>query len=162
MPNDIAVTDCKYVDDDFHARYSSTRKEYVYCIYNSKTPSPFLADRSLHINRSLNVELMNIFAKDLVGTNDYVAFSSSGRTVKDTVRTIYSSEVTKSDDVITVRISADGFLYNMVRIIVGTLIDVSDGKIDVNSAKAIIDSKERSMAGFTAAPQGLFLNRVYY
>lgn len=162
LPNDIAVTDCKYVDDDFHARYSSTGKEYIYCIYNSKTPNPFLEDRSLHINRSLNVELMNKFAKGLVGTNDYVSFSSSGRTVKDTVRTIYNCEVTKNDDIITIKISADGFLYNMVRIIVGTLIDVSDGKIDVNSAQSIINSKNRSMAGFTVAPQGLFLNKVYY
>ncbi len=162
LPNDIAVIDCKYVDDDFHARYSATKKEYVYHIYNSKTPNPFLHGRCLHLNRELDVEKMNRFANDLVGTYDFVAFSSSGRTVSDTVRTVYNCDVVRNHDIITVKISADGFLYNMVRIIVGTLIDVSDEKIDHNSAKQIISSKNRSMAGFTAAPQGLFLNRVFY
>lgn len=162
LPNDIAVIDCKYVDDAFHARYSSKGKEYVYNIYTSKTPNPFMYGRCLHISKELDVEKMNRFANDLVGTYDFIAFSSSGRTVTDTVRTIYNCEVLQNEDVITVKISADGFLYNMVRIIVGTLIDVSDGKIDYTSAKRIIESKNRSLAGFTAAPQGLFLNKVFY
>lgn len=162
LPDDIAVIDCRYVNDDFHARYSATGKEYVYHIYNAKTPNPFLFGRSLHINRKLDIDAMNKFAQGLIGTNDFVAFSASGRTVNKTVRTIYNCEVLKNDDVITVKISADGFLYNMVRIIVGTLIDVSDGKIDADLAKQIINSKNRSMAGFTAAPQGLFLNKVFY
>lgn len=162
LPNDIAVIGCKYVNDDFHARYSATGKEYVYHIYNSKTPNPFLYGRSLHIGRELNVDLMNKFAEGLVGEHDFIAFSSSGRTVTDTVRNVYSCKISKDNDVVSIKISADGFLYNMVRIIVGTLIDVSDGKIDADSAKVIIDSKNRSLAGFTAAAHGLYLNRVFY
>lgn len=162
LPNDIAVIACNIVADDFHARYSAKGKEYVYKIYTSKTPNPFLHGRCLHLNKKLNVGLMNTFAKGLVGKHDFVAFSSSGRTVTDTVRTIYSCEVEENEDLITVRVSADGFLYNMVRIIVGTLIDVSDGKIDCNSAGEVISLGLREKAGATVPPYGLYLNKVFY
>ena len=162
LPNDIAVTGCKYVNDDFHARYSSKGKEYVYKIFVSKTPNPFLDGRCWHLNRNLNVDTMNVFAKQLIGKYDFMAFSSSGRTVDDTVRTIYDCSVSMNNDIITVRVSADGFLYNMVRIIVGTLVEVSDGKIDENSALEILSSRNRRLAGVTAPPQGLYLNKVFY
>lgn len=162
LPKDISVIGCKYVNDDFHARYSCKGKEYVYKIYNSVTPDPFVYDRSWQIGRRLNVEFMNEFALGLVGKHDFVAFSSSGRTVTDTVRTIYSCSVEKDGDMIIIKVSADGFLYNMVRIIVGTLVDVSDGKIDKGSALQIIESKQRERAGFTAPPQGLYLNKVIF
>lgn len=162
LPNDIAVVSCEYVDDDFHARYSAKGKEYVYKIYTSKTPNPFLHGRCLHLNKKLNIDLMNTFAKGLVGKHDFIAFSASGRTVTDTVRTINSCEVVQDGDIVTVKVSADGFLYNMVRIIVGTLIDVSDGKIDCDSAPEIISSGLRNKAGTTAPPHGLYLNKVFY
>ena len=162
LPHDISVTECRYVEDDFHSRYSAKGKEYVYKIYNRKAPNPFLADRSWHIARKLDISKMNTFAHGLIGKFDFVGFSSSGRTVTDTVRTIYDCSVELQDDIITVKISADGFLYNMVRIIVGTLVDVSDGKIDCNDAAAIINSKDRSKAGVTAPPHGLFLNKVFF
>ena len=162
LPNDISVASCCYVDDDFHARYSSKGKEYIYQIYNAKTPEPFLNDRSWHISRELDTAKMNVFAKGLIGNHDFIAFSSSGRTVTDTVRTVYDCSVERENDIITVKISGDGFLYNMVRIIVGTLVDVSDGKINSDSALSILESKDRNRAGLTAPPQGLFLNKVFY
>ena len=162
LPNDIAVLDCQYVDDNFHARYSSKGKEYIYRIYNSQTPNPFLYETCWHINRKLDIDKMNLFAKDLIGKHDFIAFSSSGRTVNDTVRTIEYCNIEADNDIVTVKIRADGFLYNMVRIIVGTLVDVSDGKIEADSALLIIDSKNRNLAGFTAPPKGLFLNKVFF
>ena len=162
LPNDISVLGCEFVEDDFHARYSSKGKEYIYQIYNAQTPNPFLYETSWHINRKLDIIKMNKFANDLIGKHDFIAFSSSGRTVTDTVRTVEYCTVETNNDIITIKVRADGFLYNMVRIIVGTLVDVSDGKIDVNSAMEIIESKDRSLAGFTAPPKGLFLNRVFF
>ena len=162
LPNDISVLNCRYVSDDFHARYSASGKEYVYRIYNSNVPSPFEFDRCWRISRRLNEETMNTFAKGLIGTYDFIGFSSSGRTVVDTVRTVYECNVSRDGDFITISISADGFLYNMVRIIVGTLVDVSDGKISPESAKDVLLSLSRESAGQTAPPQGLFLNKVFY
>ena len=162
LPDDIAVLDCKFVSDDFHARYSAKGKNYIYKIYNSVSPNPFESDRCWHISRTLNIEGMNRFASDLVGTHDFIGFSSSGRTVEDTVRTISECSVFKNGNIVEVSVTADGFLYNMVRIIVGTLIDVSDGKISPESANEIIASKRRDKAGITAPAKGLFLNKVIY
>lgn len=162
LPKDIAVTGCRYVADDFHARYCAKGKNYIYKIYNSRTPDPFTADRSWQIARALDIESMNKFASGLIGTHDFVAFSSSGRTVESTVRTISECEVTRDGDIITVSVSADGFLYNMVRIIVGTLVDVSDGRIAADSAAEVLISRNRNAAGFTAPAHGLYLNKVFY
>ena len=162
MPEDISVTDCKYVNDDFHSRYSAKAKNYIYKIYNSNIRNPFEVNRSLQISRKLNVEKMNEFASQLVGTHDFIGFSSSGRTVEDTVRTITDCTVTKQGDFITLSVTADGFLYNMVRIIVGTAIAVSDGKIDPINTNEIILSKNRNAAGATAPAHGLYLNKVFY
>lgn len=162
LPSDIAVLDCHYVDDDFHARYSANAKNYIYRIYNSETPNPFLEGRTWRISRNLNLQLMNKFASALVGTHDFEGFSSSGRTVSDTVRTITECCFTKEGNEICLSVTADGFLYNMVRIIVGTAVEVSDGKIDVERTKEIISSKDRSLAGITAPADGLYLNRVFY
>ena len=162
LPRDVRVIKCKYVDDDFHARYSALGKEYVYRIYNSPTSNPFESDRSLHVTKQLDIEKMNRFAKGLCGTNDFIAFSSSGRTVEDTVRTIDYCKVDKCENIVTITVAANGFLYNMVRIIVGTLLEVSDGKIPVDDAYNIISSKDRNKAGPTAPAHGLFLNKVFY
>lgn len=162
LPNDIAVIECKTVADDFHARYSSLGKNYIYRILCSKTPDPFRGDRTWHIARPLNVELMNKFLSGLVGTHDFIGFSSSGRTVTDTVRTISECSAERIGDEIVISVSADGFLYNMVRIIVGTAVDVSDGKIDSDKAEEILASADRNRAGRTAPPQGLFLKKVFY
>lgn len=162
LPDDIAVLDCRYVENDFHARYSAKGKNYVYLIYNSSTPNPFYEDRCWRIARKLDVDKMNSFAQSLVGKHDFLGFSSSGRTVEDTVRTIYNCSVERKNDFIEISVTADGFLYNMVRIIVGTLVDVSDGKISDDSASEILASKNRVLAGATAPAKGLYLNKVLY
>ena len=162
LPSDIAVLECRYVDDDFHARYSARAKNYVYRIYNNDIPNPFLEGRVWRISRKLNIDLMNEFAKCLIGTHDFIGFSSSGRTVSGTVRTITECNLTKNGDEIHLSVTADGFLYNMVRIIAGTAVEVSDGKIDSKYISKIIKSKDRSLAGITAPPDGLYLNKVIY
>ena len=117
---------------------------------------------SWQIERKLDVTLMNEFASKLVGTHDFYAFSSSGRTVEDTVRTISECYVTKENDDIVLTVSANGFLYNMVRIIVGTAVEVSDKRIKVEDIPEILSLKKRELAGVTAPPQGLFLEKVHY
>ncbi|MBO5909503.1 MAG: tRNA pseudouridine(38-40) synthase TruA [Clostridia bacterium] len=162
LPNDISVLGCKYVDDNFHARYSAKGKNYIYRIFNSTVPSPFEENRSWRIARALDECRMNEFAAQLVGTHDFVGFSSSGRTVTDTVRTITECSVKRENDIITLSITADGFLYNMVRIIVGTAVDMSDNKLNPDDTLKIINSKSREAAGITAVPCGLYLNKVIY
>ena len=162
LPKDIVVYKAEYVSNDFHARYSASGKNYEYKILNSPVHNPFLNGRVWHIERKLDVSLMNEFCCKLCGTHDFYGFSSSGRTVTDTVRTIFLCEAQREGDFITVSVSADGFLYNMVRIIVGTAVDVSDGKIDLKDIDNIIDSKDRARAGITAPPDGLYLNKVFY
>jgi tRNA pseudouridine38-40 synthase len=162
LPPDIAVKDCIEVANDFHARYNAKGKTYKYYIYNSNEKDPFKMRYSWQIERKLDVKLMNEFASKLVGTHDFYAFSSSGRTVEDTVRTISECYVTKENDDIVLTVTANGFLYNMVRIIVGTAVEVSDKRIKVEDIPEILSSKKRELAGVTAPPQGLFLEKVHY
>jgi len=162
LPDDISVIDCKTVPDDFHARYNALGKTYVYNIFNSKIKNPFSERYSWRIERPLDIDKMNLFCKEIIGTHDFFAFSSSGRTVTDTVRTITECYVEKNGDMITLRITANGFLYNMVRIIVGTAVWVSDGKIDPKDTEKILLSKKRDLAGITAPAKGLFLEKVIY
>ena len=162
LPSDIAVTACKTVSDDFHARYSALGKTYVYHIYNSPLNNPFLARYSWQIDRPLDIELMNKFCQKIIGTKDFYAFSASGRTVTDTVRTIKECYVKKDNKDITLTVTANGFLYNMVRIITGTAVGVSDRKINIGDIENILYSKNRSAAGITAPPCGLFLDKVIY
>ncbi len=162
LPQDISVRNCEYVDDGFHARYNAKGKNYIYRIYNSQFPNPFEHGRALHIKIPLNVDVMNEFCNNLVGEFDFSAFSSSHTNVTDFVRKISQCNVTKSNDVVTLSVTANGFLYNMVRIIVGTALQVSYGKINSCDAKKIIESKDRNLAGPTAPPEGLYLNKVLY
>ena len=162
LPRDISVISAAYVADDFHARYSAKGKNYEYVILNASAHNPFESDRVWHIERALNVEVMNEFCKRLCGTHDFVGFSSSGRTVEDTVRTVTECTARREGDKIIISISADGFLYNMVRIIVGTAVAVSDGKINPEDTEDILTSKSRDRAGITAPPSGLYLNKVFY
>ncbi len=162
LPEDIRVTSCSFVADDFHARYSAKGKNYVYRIYNSSVPNPFEANRSWQITKPLNIEKMNEFASGLVGRHDFAAFSASGRTTDDTVRTISECKFTREGDYVLLSVSADGFLYNMVRIIVGTAVDISFGRIETCDAETILSSGDRALAGITAPPGGLYLNKVFY
>ncbi len=162
LPEGISVVSCITVSDDFHARYSAKGKTYVYRIYNSRVPEPFEDGRAYWIKYALDLEKMQIAAKNFCGTYDFTAFCSAGSSVEDKVRTIYDCSVIKSGDIVEVTVSGNGFLYNMVRIIVGTLIDVGTGKIKPDDIKKIIESKDRSRAGSTKPAEGLYLKEVFY
>ena len=162
LPNDIAVLDCEKVADDFHARYNAKGKQYVYKFYDGDVPNPFLNKYTLSVPNKINDNLMAEFCTKIIGKYDFCGFSSSKRTVEDTVRTVTACEIERQGDVVCFKITADGFLYNMVRIIAGTALDVSNGKINNDDIIDIINSKQRDRAGATLPPHALFLNKVFY
>ena len=162
LPADIAVKSAVPVPDSFHPRYDVKSKEYRYRILNSRIRDPFLAGRAYQFPVPLDTVLMNRAAGYFVGTHDFSAFTASGSDVADRVRTVYNCSVTSDGGIVTVTVSGSGFLYNMVRIITGTLIDVSCGKICADSIPDIIASLDRERAGFTAPACGLYLYRVEY
>ena len=165
LPPDLSLYYAEECADDFHPRYSVKHKEYLYRIKNSRISDPFEVNRAwlypMDIDQSA-LELMRAAAAHIVGYHDFAAFMAEGSDVKDTHRTVKYLEIDRDGDVISVRIAADGFLYNMVRIIVGTLCDVAAGRILPGDIPGIIESRDRSRAGVTAPPEGLYLNRVVY
>ena len=161
LPNDIAVTGCKRVGNDFHARYDSKGKNYIYRMYWG-TPDPFLSRYALKLEREPDITLMNEFCKTLMGEHDFIGFSSSGRTVEGTVRTVSECAAKINENVLEFSISANGFLYNMVRILAGTALEASYGRLDTNCAAEVFKTGDRALAGPTLPPQGLFLNKVFY
>ncbi len=158
----ISAIDCVIVPDDFHARYSCINKNYVYKICNSAHPNPFENGRAMWYKYPLDVEKMNLAAKLFVGTHDFSAFCSAGSSVVDKVRTVQSCDVKKTGDIIEISITANGFLYNMVRIITGTLLEIGGGKRSAESITKALESGNRSDAGVTATACGLYLNKVIY
>lgn len=162
LPRDIAVVDCREVDDDFHPRYSCKSKEYIYKIYNGRIRNPFDADYALHYNRPIDAEYLNREAQAFVGKYDYSGFCSANSDVEDTVRDVKSFSVWREGNYVYFKVEADGFLYNMVRIMVGTLLFVNEGKIKEGELKDVILSKDRKRAGKTASPNGLYLNKINY
>lgn len=162
LPHDIAVLECHDMPIDFHARYSALGKEYIYKIYNGKIRNPFNEKYALYYPYKIDCDLINKAAVYFIGKHDFKAFMAKGSSVKDTVRTITELRAEQSGDLIIIRISADGFLYNMVRIITGTLLDICRGKIKPDDIADIIVSKDRNKAGSTVKPHGLYLNRVFY
>ncbi len=162
LPDDVAVKSAQEVDIDFHPRYDALKKRYIYKIWNSVEKNPFFTDMALHIPQKLNVELMQEASKNFIGTYDFTAFCNTGCSVEDKVRTINNCTVTKENNFIHVSIEGDGFLYNMVRIIVGTLLSVSMGKILPCEIIDIIESKDRKRAGITVPAHGLYLDEVFY
>ena len=163
LPADIAVLSCREVPEEFHARYSCRGKEYEYCIWNARVRSPFLRARAYHYYYPLQVEAMNEAAGHFLGSHDFSAFCrADSRERENMVRTITASTWRREGDMVIYRVAADGFLYNMVRILVGTMLYVSQGKIRAEEIPAILQSGDRSKAGPTAPAQGLYLNRVFY
>ena len=163
LPNDISVFSCKEVPNDFHARYSCVSKEYIYKIWNKRIRNPFLDGYVFHYWYPIDVDLLNRAAKEFIGTYDFTAFCTQDKRDKlNMIRTVKNFEVFRQDDFVIFKVEADGFLYNMVRIMVGTLLHVSSGKIKIEDIKSIIFSKNRKNAGPTAVPYGLYLNKVYY
>ncbi len=162
LPNDISAVDCVEVDNDFHARYGVKSKTYRYYINNSSIPNPFTNRYEYLYPYKMDIDLLNKCANEFVGFQDFSAFCSSGSTIEDKRRNIYSCNVFSESGRIIIEISADGFLYNMVRIIVGTLLAVNEGKIGADSIGEIIESKDRKNAGYTAPAIGLHLYNVIY
>lgn len=162
LPDDISVISSREVAHGFHPRYDVKSKEYRYIINNSGVRDPFLAGRAYHYPKPLDEKIMNVAAKHLIGEHDFSSFMASGSKIVDTVRTIYDCKVERDGDTITVSVIGNGFLYNMVRIIVGTLIYVSEGKIYPSDIPKIIESKSRKNAGITAPACGLYLYNVEY
>lgn len=162
LPKDIAVTDCREVDHDFHARYSVKSKEYVYRIYNSQIRNPFLKNYALHYRYPIDADYLNNEAQAFLGSHDFSGFCSAKSDVEDTVRNVYSFSVKRMGDEVVFAVEADGFLYNMVRIMVGTLLFVNEGKIKQGELAKVIESKDRKKAGKTAPAHGLYLNKVKY
>ena len=162
LPADIAVVDCEECDGDFHPRYSCKSKEYVYKLYNGKIRNPFLKDYAYHYRYDIDADYLCKQAQAFVGTYDYSGFCSAKSDVEDTVRTVKKFDVTREGDMVYFTVEADGFLYNMVRIMVGTLLFVSEGKIKEGELLDVIKSKDRKKAGKTAPPQGLYLNKINY
>ena len=162
LPDDIAVKDCTEVPPDFNARFSCKSKEYIYKIYNSELRNPFYVNRALFYRYRLDEAFLDRQAQAFVGMHDFSAVRAEGSTVKTTVRTVLHAGVERYGDEVLFRFEADGFLYNMVRIMSGTLIYISEGKIPADSVADIIQSKNRLRAGKTLPPEGLYLNRVRF
>lgn len=162
LPDDIVCKSSQEVSDDFNSKYSAIKKNYIYKILNSDMGDAFLSHRAWHIREKLDIKKMNCAAQYFVGTHDFIGFASSGFTVKTTIRTIYSASVYEQNGLIVVDLVGNGFLYNMVRIITGTLYQVGTGKIKPDDIGKIIDSKCRKNAGITAPPDGLYLLGVEY
>ena len=159
LPDDIAVVDAVEVPDDFNAIGSCVKKEYVYKILNSRIPDPFLADRVCFYPQRLD---MQAAARAFEGTHDFKAVRSEGTQTKTTVRTVYWCRAEKDGDLITVSICANGFLYNMCRAMVGTMVYASYGKLIPEEIPALLEKRDRRLTGPTMPPQGLYLNRVWY
>jgi len=162
LPEDIVVIESSEVDENFHSRYHSKGKMYCYTIYNSPVRSAIDRNYVYHHKGNLNIEFMEEAGSYFLGTHDFSAFRKLGSSVKSTTRTIHDLRIEKIGDYIRIYISADGFLYNMARIIVGTLVEVGSGKIHPSSINEIIKSKDRTKAGKSLPPQGLTLVEVYY
>jgi tRNA pseudouridine38-40 synthase len=165
LPNDLSLFYAEECDASFHPRYDVKEKEYLYRIINKPVYDPFDYGRAWFLPRKIDekgIELMNEGAKEIIGKRDFSSFMSEGSDTEDTVRDVKALSVKKTGDYIEIRISADGFLYNMVRIIVGTLTEVAFGRFSPSDIKKIIESKDRKKAGMTAPPEGLYLNRVTY
>ena len=162
LPRDIRVTAGREVDEHFHARFDAVGKEYSYLIYNRRHPSALLRDLSAHVSVRLDESAMERACRHLPGTHDFAAFQAAGGTAKTTIRRIDSVSVGRQGDEIRLVIYGTAFLYNMVRIIAGTLIYVGQGRLPEDVFARAIETGDRLQLGPTAPPQGLCLNRVDY
>ena len=162
LPRDIRVKHSSEADSDFHARFCAKAKSYQYIYYNATHASALMRDKTTHIRGHIDIRAMKIAAGYIRGTHDFACFCASGSDVKDTVRTIYRLSVSSHEPLICIDVTGSGFLYNMVRIIAGTLIDVGRGKVSPEHVRAIIDGRDRTKAGATAPARGLVMVRVHY
>jgi len=162
LPGDIAVVAALDVPEDFNAISSCIKKEYIYKIHNSNIRDPFWEKRVCFYPQHLDIELMQRAAKAFEGTHDFMAVRSVGTETKTTVRTVHWCRAEKEGDMITVSVCANGFLYNMCRAMVGTMVYASYGKLVPEEIPALLEKRDRRLTGPTMPPQGLYLNRVWY
>ena len=162
LPGDIVVYNAMEVHDDFNAIGSCVRKEYTYQIYNSRLRDPFFVNRAWFYPKHLDERIMQEAAAQFVGTHDFAAVRSVGTDVKSTVRTVHHFEVERQGDLIFFRICANGFLYNMARAMVGTVVYAAEGKISPREIGKILSEKNRTAAGPTVPPGGLYMTQLWY
>lgn len=165
LPDTVRVNEARQVPQKFHARYSAHTKTYVYRIWNSPVESPFEAAYHHRVSAPLNAEAMDKAAAKFVGKHDFLSLCSAGSSVAakgDTVRTISACKVERQGPLVTVTVTADGYLYNMVRILAGTLVEAGRGALDPDTVPAILAGRDRSLAGPTLPAKGLFLKQVDY
>lgn len=160
---EIYIREIEDMPEGFHARFDCKGKMYRYIIRNCETPDVFRKKYSYFVRKPLDIERMNRAAQHIIGTHDFECFQAAGAQKRETtVRTVHSLDVRREGENVILEIAGDGFLYNMVRIITGTLVEVGLGKKEPDDLKAIIESRERTMAGHTAPAAGLYLAEVYY
>lgn len=162
LPADIAVVSACDAPSEFNAISSCVKKEYVYKILNSRIRDPFLADRVCFWPQQLDMDLISRAASAFIGTHDFRAVRSVGTETRTTVRTVFSCHAEKSGDIISIAVCADGFLYNMCRAMVGTMVYAAYGKLLPEDIPALLEKGDRRLTGPTMPPQGLYLNRVWY
>lgn len=162
LPMDIAISGAVVVPDTFDARFSCTRKEYTYLIYPGRIRDPFAVSRSYFYPYRLDIKAMQQAAQYFIGRQDFAAVRSVGTPVKSTVREIFDCQVDTAGKFVRIRVSADGFLYNMVRAISGTLLYAGQGRFPPEQVRNILDSCDREQAGPTLPPQGLYMSRLWY
>ncbi len=162
LPDDIVVVKATEVPEDFNAIGSCRKKEYTYRIYNSRLGNAFYVDRAWFYPRHLDERVMQRAADCFVGTHDFSAVRAVGTEVRSPVRTVYYFDITRTGDLIECRVCANGFLYNMVRAMVGTCVYAAEGKFAPEDVSAILESKNRTAAGPTVPPGGLYMTKLWY
>jgi len=162
LPSDIAVQKAVYVPDGFDANLSCIKKEYTYRLYSSRIRDPFYSGRAYFYPLTPDIDIMKQAAAHFVGKKDFAAVRSVGTVTKTTVRTVFWYDVEAVGNLIEFRACADGFLYNMARAMVGTLLYVSEGKIIPSELPKLLSSKDRALTGPTVPPDGLYLTRIWY
>lgn len=162
LPRDISVIKVDKVDEKFHARYQAKAKTYLYKIWNKEYTNPFMRKYSMHVPEQLNLTDMRLSANYFIGEHDFTAFSNAKSKKKSMVRQLYAIEISREGDLILIKICGNGFLYNMARWIVGTLIDVGLGNIKAEAIPDIIASKRRDRTGNMAEAAGLYLQEIHY
>lgn len=162
LPRDIVVKMVEDVPERFHARYNAVGKKYSYYVWNDSIPTAFERNYSFQFPQQLDIDLMNEACQKLIGKHDFIGFSALKKTKKSTVRTIDELSIEREGQLLHFTFVGDGFLYKMVRIIMGTLLEIGSGKRSITTIDDIFEQKVRSEAGETVPAQGLFLDEVYY
>jgi len=162
LKKSIVIKSAEEVDEDFHARYKCKGKKYRYVINNSYQGTAIYRDLEYHIPQKLDISKMKQAIKYFEGKHDFKGFRASGTSSKDSIREIYKAEIKEDNERILIELTGNGFMYNMVRIIAGTIVDVGLGKISPNEIPEILESKDRTRAGKTLPAHGLYLVEVYY